>query len=73
MIEPDWNDDDEAWQKLTTEQFLQGYAASDAIYDKYDPRPGWDEAFGKMAASGDDKLLDVDTLANEFDDQEWRW
>jgi hypothetical protein len=25
---PDWN-----WEKLTAEQFLQGYDASDAIYD----------------------------------------
>jgi hypothetical protein len=27
------NGKDEAWQKLTTEQFFRGYAPSDAIYD----------------------------------------
>ena len=25
--------EDEAWQKLTTEQFFRGYAPSDALYD----------------------------------------
>jgi hypothetical protein len=25
--------EDDAWNKLTTEQFLRGYAPSDAIYD----------------------------------------
>ena len=27
------NSENEEWQKLTTEQFLRGYAPSDAIYD----------------------------------------
>ena len=27
------DDDDEAWDELTTEQFFRGYAPSDAIYD----------------------------------------
>ena len=31
------NDDDEAWQNLTTEQFFRGYAPSDAIYDDLSP------------------------------------
>ena len=26
--------EDEAWSRLTTEQFLNGYAPGDAIYDK---------------------------------------
>jgi hypothetical protein len=26
--------EDEAWQRLTTEQFFKGYAESDAIYDQ---------------------------------------
>ena len=26
-------DDDEAWRRLTTEEFAQGYGDSDAIYD----------------------------------------
>ena len=27
-------DDDQAWTRLTAEQFLEGYAAGDAIYDE---------------------------------------
>lgn len=32
------NDEEEAWQKLTTEQFFRGYAPSDAIYDDLSAR-----------------------------------
>ena len=31
-------DEDKAWATLTTEQFLEGYAASDAIYDQLPAR-----------------------------------
>lgn len=38
------------------------------------PRSGWDEAFGKMAASGDDALLDAEYLTtSRWDDSEWEW
>lgn len=30
--------EDAAWQELTTEQFLKGYAESDAIYDQLSTR-----------------------------------
>jgi hypothetical protein len=32
LIVPD--DDDRSWERLTAEQFLEGYAPSDAIYDE---------------------------------------
>ena len=32
LIVPD-SDEDRGWERLTAEQFLQGYADSDAIYD----------------------------------------
>ena len=38
------------------------------------PRQGWAEAFGAMAAEGDDRELDVmRTLPNEWDQTEWEW
>jgi antitoxin MazE len=36
-------------------------------------RQGWDEAFGKMAERGDDRLLDEDVRDAHWDEDEWRW
>lgn len=36
------------------------------------PRRGWDEAFARMAATGDDALLD-EPLPTQFDEEEWEW
>lgn len=36
------------------------------------PRMGWDEAFAKMAAAGDDALLDP-AQPTEFDKDDWQW
>jgi antitoxin MazE len=36
------------------------------------PRQGWEEHFTRMAALGDDKLLDEPT-PTQFDDEEWKW
>ena len=37
-------------------------------------RAGWDEAFAKMGARGDDRLLDVTKhITNEWDQTEWTW
>ena len=39
-----------------------------------EPRAGWDAVFEKMAAYGDDSLLDDDTaIENAFDEEEWHW
>ncbi|HEV8412284.1 MAG TPA: AbrB/MazE/SpoVT family DNA-binding domain-containing protein [Bryobacteraceae bacterium] len=35
-------------------------------------RAGWDAAFAKMAARGDDDLLDTPT-PTKWDQNEWRW
>lgn len=38
------------------------------------PRQGWDERFAEMAARGDDRLLDPDTVAlSSWDEDEWEW
>ncbi len=37
------------------------------------PRQGWDEAFRRMAANGDDRLLDNDVQTSRWDEEEWRW
>ncbi len=36
-------------------------------------REGWDQAFAAAARNTADALLIDDTLANDFDDQEWHW
>ena len=36
------------------------------------PREGWSEAFRRMAASQDDRLLDA-PVATTWDRREWRW
>lgn len=37
------------------------------------PRQGWAEAFQRAAKRKDDALLMGDTMANEFDREEWTW
>ena len=37
------------------------------------PRDGWDEAFARMAASGDDRPLDVEGAPSTWDRREWWW
>lgn len=38
------------------------------------PRAEWDAMFRKMAARGDDRLLDADAPATtEWDETEWQW
>lgn len=37
------------------------------------PREGWEDAFKKMAAAGDDRLLEPDTSDSNFDKDEWKW
>ena len=37
------------------------------------PRAGWDSAFERMAASGDDAPLVPETLDHGWDDEEWEW
>ena len=37
------------------------------------PREDWDAAFEKMAAAGDDTLLVPDTMAHDWDAEEWEW
>jgi hypothetical protein len=37
-------------------------------------RAGWDAAFRRMRARGDDQLLDADAPpATDFDNKEWTW
>lgn len=36
-------------------------------------REGWDAAFKKMAATGDDAALIPDALETDFDNEEWTW
>ena len=38
------------------------------------PRAGWAAAFGRMAATGDDHLVNEDApTATQFDAEEWQW
>ncbi len=36
-------------------------------------REGWNRAFEKMAAAGDDALLVPESFAHEWDEAEWEW
>ncbi|NOQ47201.1 MAG: AbrB/MazE/SpoVT family DNA-binding domain-containing protein [Desulfobulbaceae bacterium] len=36
------------------------------------PRDNWENAFKKMAANGDDRLLDYATMT-QWDEEEWEW
>ena len=36
-------------------------------------RQGWDAAFKKMRAKGDDQLFFEDGLEHTWDDDEWQW
>lgn len=36
-------------------------------------REGWDAAFKKMRARGDDQLIVDDALGHSWDDDEWQW
>ncbi len=38
-----------------------------------DLREGWNTAFEKMAAVGDDALLFPENMAHEWDEAEWEW
>ena len=38
------------------------------------PRQGWDDAFRRMAAHGDDALLDAEpAFPTAFDEESWEW
>jgi len=41
--------------------------------ERHGSRHGWDEAFRRMAESGDDALLDGDASMSEWDDTECEW
>ena len=36
-------------------------------------RDGWDDAFARMAAAVDDLPLVPDTMAHDWDEEEWEW
>lgn len=39
------------------------------------PREGWEDSFRRMAANGDDRLLDEESLPtlSIWDEEEWQW
>ena len=37
------------------------------------PRQGWEKAFARMAAAGEDRLLVPDNLETNWDEEEWEW
>ncbi len=43
------------------------------LYKEKEPRSGWAEAFQQMAQAGDDELLDVGNVENDWDDKKWEW
>ena len=39
----------------------------------HDPRAGWNEAFRRMAERRDDRPVDGELPATDFDKAEWEW
>ena len=37
------------------------------------PRQGWEKAFARMTAAGEDRLLVPDNLETNWDEEEWEW
>ena len=37
------------------------------------PRQGWEKAFARMAAAGEDRLLIPDNIEMNWDEEEWEW
>lgn len=36
-------------------------------------REDWETAYAKMVSSGDDELLDADSIGVDWDETEWEW
>ena len=43
------------------------------LYSSQNTRKDWADAFKKMRANSDDKLLDDDIIESEWDNSEWTW
>jgi antitoxin MazE len=43
------------------------------IHSPRHPRAGWGKAFAQVARLGDDKLLDSQNTATQWDNEEWQW
>ena len=43
------------------------------IHAPRQPRSGWGPAFARMAGAGDDTLLDGQSTAARWDDEDWQW
>ncbi len=56
--------------RMTADVQIEAEAGRIVIRPARSPREGWDESFRRMAARGDDRLLD-ETGTTEFDDEEW--
>ena len=58
---------------LTNEVEVEAQGGCLIIRNPIPPRAGWEEAFRRMAADGDDRLMLNDTAANDWDQKEWEW
>ena len=38
-----------------------------------EPRSNWEVAFAKMGEQGEDALLDSNTVASDWEEEEWEW
>jgi antitoxin MazE len=59
---------------LADEVELQAHDNQIIIRSAREPRQGWGKQFQIMAAQGDDRLLDGDSLLpTQWDSEEWQW
>lgn len=60
--------------KLGEEVELEAREGELIIRSRRAPRAGWGEDFARMAARGDDKLLDAEAISlSTWDKDEWEW
>jgi antitoxin MazE len=59
--------------QLTDEVQVEAEPNQITIRSARPPRDGWDDAFRRMAESGDDVLEDETPSLTAFDETEWKW
>lgn len=59
--------------RLTEEVQIEAEPNQVVIRSAHLPREGWDDAFRRMAAQGDDAFIEEAHSLTAFDDTEWKW
>lgn len=58
---------------LVDEVELEVQAGKLVVKQATTARSGWDEDLAKLAQTGEDEVLEISELSNEWDEAEWEW